>query len=132
MRFRPRHYILIAIILALGVWNLVRMHRAPQRVVAPTGTPHPAGPAPQSAAWQAFDSAAGLRDAADEQFQPALSAFKQQIQTASSDQKPDLEGCQTWLLFYRQNMHAAANDSWRQRSTKHLDNCVRFHRDLSS
>ena len=132
MRFRPRHYVLIAIILALGIYNLVRMHRAPHRVVAPTSAPANIGPAPQSAAWEAFDGAAALRDAADPQFQPALSALKQQIQTASSDQKPDLDGCETWLLFYRQNMHAPARDSWRQRSTQHVDSCVRYHRDISS
>jgi hypothetical protein len=132
MRFRPRHYVLIAIIVALGVYNFVRMHRARQRVVAPTTAPQLTGPAPQSSAWQAFDSAAGLRDADDPQFQPALSTLKEQIQTASSNQKADLDGCQTWLLFYRQNMHAGTNDSWRQRSTKHLDSCVQFHRDLSS
>ncbi len=131
MRFRPRHYVLIAIILALGVYNFVRMHRARQRVIAPTAAPQVTGPAPQSPAWQAFDKAAALRDADDAQFQPALSTLKQQIQTASSDQKADLDGCQTWLLFYRQNMHAAPNDSWRQRSTQHLDNCVRRHRDIS-
>jgi hypothetical protein len=132
MRFRPRHYALIAVILALGVYNFVRMHRTPQRVVAPTAAPQVTGPAPQSSAWQAFDSAAALRDAADPQFQPALSTLKQQIQGAPSDQKADLDGCQTWLLFYRQNMHATPGDSWRQRSTQHLDSCVRQHRDLSS
>jgi hypothetical protein len=132
MRFRPRHYVLIAIILALGVYNFVRMHRAPQRVIAPTTPPQVTGPVPQSPAWQAFDKAASLRDSADAQFQPALSALKQQIGTASTAQKPDLDGCHTWLLFYRQNAHAAASDPWRQRSTQHLDSCVRYHRDISS
>jgi hypothetical protein len=130
MRFRPRHYILIAIILALGVYNFVRSHRV-ERTQSIAVYKAPAGPLPESAAWQAFDSAAGLRDAPDTQFQPALSALKQQIQTASGDQKADLNGCQTWLLFYRQNMHAAANDTWRQRSTQHLDKCVLYHRDIS-
>lgn len=132
MRFRPRHYVLIAIILALGVYNFVRMHRASQRVVAPTNVTIGNGPVPESAAWQAFDKAASLRDAADDQFQPALSALKQQIGAASAQEKPDLDGCQTWLLFYRQNAHASAKDPWRQRSTQHLDNCARYHRDLSS
>jgi len=132
MRFRPRHYILIAIILALGIYNLVRMHRAPQRVIAPTNSSVPVGPIPQSPAWQAFDKAAGLRDASDDQFQPALAALKQQINTASEQQKPDLDGCQTWLLFYRQNAHAAPSDAWRQRSTQHVNNCLTYHRDLSS
>jgi hypothetical protein len=39
MRFRPRHYVLIVIILALGIYNIVRMHRAPQRVIALRGKP---------------------------------------------------------------------------------------------
>ena len=50
----------------------------------------------------------------------------------AAQEKPDLDGCQTWLLFYRQNMHATANDAWRQRSAQHLNNCVTYHRDLSS
>lgn len=132
MRFRPRHYILIAIIIALGVYNLVRMHRAPQRVIAPTNVTIANGPVSQSPAWQVFDKAASLRDAADDQFQPALAALRQQIGTASAKEKPDLDGCQTWLLFYRQNAHAAPTDSWRRRSTLHLNNCVSYHRDLSS
>ncbi|HEV2579068.1 MAG TPA: hypothetical protein VGU25_17820 [Acidobacteriaceae bacterium] len=132
MRFRPRHYVLIAIILVLGVYNFMRMHRASQRVAAPTTVAVSNGPVPQSPAWQAFDKAAGLRDAADDQFQPALSALKQQIDTASEKEKADLDGCQTWLLFYRQNAHASARDAWRERSTQHLDNCARYHRDLSS
>lgn len=131
MRFRPRHYILIAIIVALGVYNFVRMHRAPQRVIAPTNL-RISGPIPQSSAWQAFDKAASLRDAPENQFAPAVSALKQQIETSVGQEKADLDGCQTWLLFYRQNAHAAGNDTWRQRSTQHLDNCARYHRDSSS
>src|ERR1700749_2800591 len=115
MRFRPRHYILIAIIVALGVYNFIRMHRAPQRVIAPTNDSVSVGPVPQSPAWQAFDKAAALRDAADDQFQPALSALKQQIVSASTQERPDLNGCQTWLIFYRQNAHAGSQDAWRQR-----------------
>lgn len=132
MRFRPRHYVLIIIILALGVYNFVRMHRAPQRVIAPTNNSVSVGPIPQSPAWQAFDKAAALRDTGDDQFEPALSALKQQISGASAQERPDLDGCQTWLLFYRQNSHAAANDSWRQRSAQHLNNCVTYHHDISS
>lgn len=132
MRFRPRHYILIAVILALGIYNLIRMHRAPQRVIAPTNVAVNTGTVSQSPAWQAFDKAASLRDAGDDQFQSALSSLKQQTESASAQEKPDLNGCQTWLLFYRQNAHAAAKDAWRQRSTQHLNNCVSQHRDASS
>ena len=132
MRFRPRHYVLIAIILALGIYNLIRMHRAPQRVIAPTNNSVCVGPISQSPAWQAFDKAAALRDADDGQFKPALEQLRQQMESASAQEMPDLNGCQTWLLFYRQNAHASAQDTWRQRSTQHLDNCVSQHRDVSS
>lgn len=132
MRFRPRHYILIAIILALGIYNFVRMHRASHRVLAPTNAPISNVAAPQSPAWQAFDKAASLRDAADDQFQPALAALKEQTASAAEHEKDDLQGCQTWLLFYRQNAHAGANDPWHQRSTQHLNSCVSQHRDLAS
>ena len=47
-------------------------------------------------------------------------------------EKQDLEGCQTWLIFYRQNAHAGSQDTWRQRSTQHLNSCVSRHRDVSS
>jgi hypothetical protein len=132
MRFRLRHYVLIAIILALGVYNFIRMHRAPQRVIAPTNATVNTGPVSQSPAWQAFDKAASLRDAGDDQFEPALIALKQQTESALAQEKQDLDGCQTWLLFYRQNAHATPNDAWRQRGTQHLNNCVSHHRDLSS
>ena len=65
-------------------------------------------------------------------FSPRFQQLKQQIDTASAQEKPDLNGCQTWLLFYRQNAHAGSQDAWRQRSTQHLNNCVSQHRDLSS
>ncbi len=132
MRFRPRHYVLIAVILALGIYNFIRMHRAPQRVMAPTNVTVNTSPVSQSPAWQAFDKAASLRDAGDDQFQPALSALKQQTESASAHEKQDLSGCQTWLLFYRQNAHATSNDVWRQRSIHHLNNCVSQHHDVSS
>jgi hypothetical protein len=132
MRLRPRHYILIAVILALGVYNLIRMHRAPQRVIAPTNSSVSVGPVSQSPAWQAFDKAATLRDAGDDQFQPALQLLRQQMGSASAKEKQDLEGCQTWLIFYRQNAHAGSQDTWRQRSTQHLNSCVSRHRDVSS
>lgn len=134
MRLRPRHYVLIAIILGLGVYNLARRHRAREQGPANVNiAPAPAGPVPQSAAWQAFDKAASLRDAPDAQFQPALHDVNQQIDSAPAAQKQDLDGCQTWLLFYRQSaLHAAANDPWKQRSTQHVNSCVGQHRDAAS
>lgn len=130
MRFRPRHYVLIAIILALGIYNIVRIRRAhqPQSIAVDVA---PTGPIPQSTAWQTFDKAASLRDAPDTQFQPALQQLHHEIDIASTSEKPDLDGCQTWLIFYRQNAHAAPSDTWRLRSTQHLNNCVSQHRDIS-
>jgi hypothetical protein len=130
MRFRPRHYVLIAIILALGVYNIVRSRRTTH--IVKTITVVPAGPVSQAPAWQAFDKVASLRDAPDAQFQPALQQLHHEIDIASAKEKQDLDGCQTWLIFYRQNSHAAPNDTWRQRSTQHLNNCVSRHRDVSS
>lgn len=130
MRLRPRHYVLIAIILALGIYNIVRSHRPHPTANAPV-TVAPSGPIPQSPAWQAFDNAAALRDSSDAQFQPALQQLHHEIDTASPKEKSDLDGCNTWLLFYRQNMHAPATDTWRQRSTQHLNSCVSQHRDIS-
>ncbi|HEX4154778.1 MAG TPA: hypothetical protein VHY48_04115 [Acidobacteriaceae bacterium] len=131
MRLRPRHYVLIAIILALGVYNLVRLHRARERIVVPVNVaPTPVGPIPQSPAWAAYDKAAGLRDAPDAQFQAALHNLKQQISSSSLVDRSSLSGCQTWLLFYRQSaVHASANDPWKQRSTEHVNSCVSLHRD---
>jgi hypothetical protein len=135
MRLRPRHYVLIAVILALGVFNFVRSRRAHDKIAVFVTRDNSTflGPVSQSAAWQSFDQAAALRDAPDPQFQPALHAFDQQIDSASAAEKPDLHGCQTWLLFYREGaLHASANDTWRQRSTQHLNTCVSQHRDVSS
>jgi hypothetical protein len=131
MRFRPRHYVLIAVILALGVYNLVRSRRVRQEQTIKLYAPAPSGPVPRSSAWNTFDNAANLRDAPDAQFQPALHELHQQIDSASSQQKPDLDGCQTWLLFYRQNAHAAATDTWKQRSAQHLNTCISLHRDVN-
>lgn len=133
MRLHPRHYVLIAIVLALGVYNLIRSRRLREQANAPPPIPAAVGPIPQSAAWHAFDEAAALRDAPDPQFQPALQNLKQQIASTAAPEKTDLEGCQTWLLFYRESaMHASANDAWKQRSTQHLNACASQHRDVSS
>jgi hypothetical protein len=133
MRLRPRHYVFIAVILALGVYNLIRSRRLREQATAPAPIPAAIGPIPQSAAWHAFDQAAALRDAPDPQFQPALHNLNQQIASATAPGKTDLEGCQTWLLFYRESaQHASASDAWKQRSTQHLNVCASRHRDVSS
>ena len=134
MRFRPRHYILIAIIVALGVFNFMRRHHAP--------TPQPAASQPaiaithavppeSAAAWDAFDKTAALRDAPNEQFQPAMQALLKQIDaTQPTSAAVDVKGCETWLMFYRQGvLHPSSDATWKTRSTQHLDTCVKTHQD---
>jgi hypothetical protein len=134
MRFRPRHYVLIAIIVALGIFNIVRRHRAvaPQPVAPPPSVSITRTVPPESAAaWQAFDKVAALRDAPDAQFQPALQALQQQIDaTQPPDAAADVKGCRTWLMFYRQSVvHPSPDTTWKTRSTQHLDTCVKTHQD---
>lgn len=128
---RPRHYILIALIVALGIFNFIRARcpRAPQNSEAVVVS---SGPAPQSAAWTAFDKAAALREAPEANFAPALQSLQQAEQAApeSDNTVAEVKGCQTWLMFYRQGvMHPSKDASWRDRSTKHLDDCVKTHHD---
>ena len=128
---RPRHYILIALVIGLGIFNYVRSRRArvsqnTEAVVVSTG------PAPQSAAWTAFDKAASLRDAAETDFAPALQSLQQAEQEAPAADTSiaEVKGCQTWLMFYRQGVvHPSKDTAWRERSTKHLDDCVKTHHD---
>jgi hypothetical protein len=130
MQLRPRHYVLLAVIVGLFVFNIIR-HRHTQPVVTP-------GPAPivttapplQTPAWTAFDHAASLRDAPEPAFQPAMSALQQRIHLAPS---ADLNGCLTWLEFYRQGaLHPSIDPAWKQRSQRHLDGCVQFHLDTAT
>ena len=105
MRFRPRHYILIAIIVALGVFNFMRRHRAltpPPASSQPTISITHTVPPESAAAWDAFDKTAALRDAPDAQFQPAMQARQKQIAaTQPASAASDVKGCETWLMFYR-------------------------------
>jgi hypothetical protein len=129
MNLRPRHYVLIAVIFAVFVFNLIRRRSVRPSVSEPAVAVHTAPPA-QTPAWAAFDHAAALRDAPDAQYQPALQTLQMQIKTAPVEQ--DMEGCMTWLAFYRQGaLHPSSDPEWKQRSQRHLDGCVKFHLDTS-
>ena len=130
MNLRPRHYVLVAIIFGVFVFNMVR-HRKMQQPVNERNVAVYTSPPVQTPAWTAFDRAAGLRDAPDVQYQPALLALQKQIRATPAGQ--DMEGCMTWLAFYRQGtLHPSNDPQWKQRSQRHLDGCVKFHLDTSA
>ena len=126
MRLKPRHYLLIALVLALGIWNLVRSRRA-----------HPSANLPVTAvsgspAWQAFDRAAALRDAPEAQFTPVLNQLKPLTEAAAGPDAADLRDCQMWLLYYRHSVPMASGKSndWATLATGHVQSCMTTHRDV--
>ena len=138
MRFRPRHYVLIVIILGLGAFNIWRSHRARQQSPTLVTYTYSRGTSP---AWDVYDTAASLRDAPDAQFQPALKALNQAIDNtnavavppqASASEVTDLHGCQTWLLFYRQeHLYPTTRAGWLAETKGHVESCVANHRDIA-
>ncbi|MDQ2924994.1 MAG: hypothetical protein M3R43_05495 [Acidobacteriota bacterium] len=137
MRLQRHQYVLIILILALGAFNLVRRHRLHRQTALAT-RPIVRGTSP---AWPFFDTAASLRDAPDAQFQPALKALTQSIDgtnaiaippQTSKDELTDLHGCQTWLLFYRQDyLHPSNKPDWRAQMQRHVESCAANHRDIA-
>jgi hypothetical protein len=138
MRFGKRQYILILLILALGAYNLVRFHRLRDQAAAPQPVARGTSPI-----WPLFDNAVAVRDASDAQFQPALKALNQGIDNANAASIPpttppgelaDLHGCQTWLLFYRQeHLHPSVNKpGWAAQLQSHVNSCLTNHRDIAS
>ena len=125
MRLQPRHYLLLVVLIALGIWNLVRYRRAHQQASAPIARSSNPG-------WQAFDQAAALRDAPDAQFAPALDALRAQTGRATGPGAADLRDCQMWLLYYRHSVPVASGQpgNWAMLSTSHVQTCTANHRDI--
>ena len=135
MRFRPRHYILIAVIVALGIFNFYRSRHAGTPVAPASHQPATeASPTPPqaAAAWAAFDKAASLRDASSDQFAPAAEDLQHQIEIAQPPSVViDVKGCQTWLLMYHQSVaHPSPDKTWHDRSVRHLNTCMAQHADV--
>ena len=132
MQLRPRHFLLLAAVLAVFVYRIVQSHRAHRGTMTIVTTQNPViGPRPNTPAWSSFDNAAALRDAPPTQFDPALQALTTQIE--STKPAADLEGCKTWLLFYRQSvLHPSPDKTWHNRSAQHLNSCVKNHPDIAS
>jgi len=132
MRLQPRHYVLVALIIAVFAYNIVRNHR---RQAAPAPSPAPIvvhnTPPAQTPGWLAFDHAAALRDAPAADFAPALQALQQQL--PKDPNAADLRGCLTWLEFYRQGMAQIRTDpQMHDRSIHHLAGCTKYHLDTTT
>jgi hypothetical protein len=130
MILRPRHYVLLAVVIGIFIFNIIRnRHRVPAVQPPPAPIVH-TGPPPQSAGWSAFDAAAALRDAPDPQYLPALKTLQSTLPTDPN--AADINGCLTWLEFYRRGMaHTATDPEGKQRSQRHLEGCTRYHLDTS-
>ncbi len=128
MRLQSRHYLLIAIVLALGVYNLVRAHRTRHSA----GSGAVAADRLESPAWRSFDEAAALRDAPEAQFTPALTALRTQTDAAQGADAGDLRNCLMWLQYYRHSVPMASGNasSWGMLATGHVQSCRNNHRDV--
>lgn len=123
MRMHPRHYVLLGLVVLLGIWNLLRLHKARHPDVAP---------AANTTGWAAYDRAAALRDAPEAQFTPALDALRAQTESGTGPEGSDLRGCQMWLLYYRHSVPMAGGKpgDWAMLATGHVQSCMSNHRDI--
>jgi hypothetical protein len=142
MKLHPRHFVLIAIIIGLLIFNVYRHRHAQQQttfsqqaapvLLAPSIYADPA----VNNAWIDFEHAAALRDAPAAQFQLVLDTFntaQAAIHTttanAASDPTIDLQNCKVWLISYRSGTMTGPNA--RTQASEHIDRCVRLHRDAA-
>lgn len=129
MRLQPRHYLLIAVLLALGVYNLIRLRRAHHSAA---GANTLSASRPGTPAWGSFDRAAALRDAPESQFTPALITLRAQAEAAQGSDAGDLRNCLMWLQYYRHSVPMAGGNanSWGMLATGHVQSCINEHRDV--
>jgi hypothetical protein len=133
MSLKPRHFVLLAVIIALFAFNVIRNRRPKMPTDGPAPMVTTTGHIPvQNAAWAAFDHVAGLRDAPEDQFGTALATLDQKLADTHDATATDIKGCRVWLVTYRQGVnHPSKDTAWKDRSTHHLDGCTKFHLDTS-
>ena len=137
MSLRPRHYVLLAVILGLFIFNIVRHRHDARNVIS--NTPAPVivtKPRIDTPAWAAFDHAAALRDETPATFDPALQDLNKLI-PLDANQKDghieDIHGCRIWLEFYRQGAAQTHPDhSMKDIASHHIDDCVKYHQDTGA
>lgn len=139
MSLRPRHYVLLAVVLGLFIFNMVRHRHEERSAISTNTTPAPVivnKPRLDTPAWAAFDHAAGLRDDPAATFAPALHDLQQLIPVDPNQNDghvQDLNGCMTWLEFYRQGAQPIHPDpTMKAKAIHHIDDCVKYHQDTGN
>lgn len=139
MRLRPRHYVLLVIIIGLFVYNIIRHRREEKNLASFSTTPAPVvinKPRLNTPAWAAYDQVASLRDAPASEYDAALKDLQTLLPLDPNPKDGhigDIKGCLTWLEFYRQGTAQTPTDpQMKVRSTHHIENCVKYHLDTNA
>jgi hypothetical protein len=136
MQLRPRHYILLAIILGLFVFNMIRHRRDQRNAISNTPAPIVLKPRADTPAWAAFDHAAALRNDPPATYEPAVHDLQQLLPldpNQNDGHLTDIHGCLTWLGIYRQGAaQTHPTNSMKDIASHHIDDCVKFHQDTGA
>ena len=137
MSLRPRHYVLLAVILGLFIFNIVRHRHDARNVIS--NTPAPVivtKPRIDTPAWAAFDHAAALRNDPPATYEPAVHDLQQLLPldpNQNDGHLTDIHGCLTWLGIYRKGAaQTHPTDSMKDIASHHIDDCVKFHQDTGA
>ncbi len=137
MQLRPRHYVLLAVILGLFVFNMIRHRRDDRNAISNT-------PAPVLINKPRIDTPPGPPSTTPPPFAtmlpPSYTPAYQDLQkllpldpNQQDGHLADIHGCMIWLEFYRQGMAQTHPDpQMKARALHHLDNCVKYHQDTGA
>ena len=137
MQLRPRHYVLLAVILGLFIFNIVRHRRDSRNAISSTPAPVIMNkPRSNTPAWVAFDHAAALRNDPPATYEPAVHDLQQLLPldpNQNDGHLTDIHGCLTWLGIYRQGAAQTHPDhSMHDIASHHIDDCVKYHQDTGA
>ncbi len=128
---RPRHYVLIALLLGVFVFNMVRARH--RNAVAPMPANATVGTISETQfAWTQYEHAAALKDAPAAQYAMALqtfdNAFAHVPSTPGAHDRSDMETCRMWLQQYR----SPSTGSMHSMAPHHVDTCAHDHVDRAN
>jgi len=137
MSLRPRHYVLLAVILGLFIFNMVRHRHDARNAISNTPAPIILNkPRVDTPAWAAFDHAAALRNDPPATYEPAIHDLQQLLPVDPNQNDghlTDIHGCLTWLGIYRQGAAQTHPDhSMKDIASHHIDDCVKYHQDTGA